>query len=210
MIIQYKSVLLFSFIFFFLNVSAQDKDCKVKELDNGSIIVQYCISKLYDELGNKFIQIEDSTTTVDHIDYKKCISLMKDVQKHNLFTGDAKSEIVRAISDNEWIIYYYTDNPWPVKNSDCVSRMTFTENEEEKTATFKLVAAPSEYEKGNVNRMTHYNIIYTFKDLGNGEVKIIMKGKSSPPVKVPMWLIKSAFPSAPANAIRKFVKLAKE
>ena len=210
MIIQYKSALLFSFIFLFLNVSAQDKDCKVKKLDNGSIIVQYCISKLYDELGNKYIQIEDSTTTVAHIDLKKCISLMKDVQKHKLFTGDAKSKIVRSISPNEWIIYYYTDNPWPIKNSDCVSRMTFTENKEEKTATFTLVATPSEYEKGNVNRMTHFNVVYTFKDLENGKVKITMIGKSSPPVKVPMWLIKSAFPSAPANAIRKLVELVKE
>ena len=210
MIIQYKSALLFSFIFFFLNVSAQDRDCKVKELDNGSIIVQYCISKLYDELGNKFIQIEDSTTTVDHIDLKKCISLMKDVQKHKLFTGDAKSKIVRSISPNEWIIYYYMDNPWPIENSDCVSRMTFTENKEEKTATFTLVATPSEYVKGDVNRMTHFNVVYTFKDLENGKVKITMVGKSSPPVKVPMWLIKSAFPSAPANAIRKLVELIKE
>jgi len=210
MIIQYKSALLFSFIFFFLNVSSQDKDCKVKNLDNGNIIVKYCISKLYDELGNKFIQIEDSTITVDYIDFKKCITLMKNVQKHKLFTGDAKSEIVRVISDNEWIIYYYTDNPWPVRNSDCVLRMKFIENMEEKTVTFKLVAAPSEYEKGNVNRMTHFNIIYAFKDLGNGKVKITMTGKSSPPVKVPMWLIKSAFPSAPANAIRKFIKLVKE
>ena len=117
---------------------------------------------------------------------------------------------VRTISDNEWIIYYYTNNPWPVKNSDCVSRMTFTENKEEKTATFALVATPSEYEKAKVNRMTHFNVVYTFKDLGNSKVKITMTGKSSPPVKVPMWLIKSAFPSAPANAIRKLVELVKE
>ncbi len=208
MIIQYKSALLFSFIF--LNTLSQDKDCEVKTLDNGNIVVQYCISKLYDELGNRYVQIEDSTTTVAHIDFKKCISLMKDVQKHKLFTGDAKSKIVRNISPNEWIIYYYTDNSWPINNSDCVSRMTFTENVEEKTATFTLVASPSEYEKENVNRMTLFNIVYTFKDLENGKVRISMKGKSSPPVKVPMWLIKIAFPSAPANSIRKLVELIKK
>lgn len=117
---------------------------------------------------------------------------------------------MRSISPNEWIIYYYTDNPWPIANSDCVSRMTFTENKEGKTATFTFVATPSEYEKGNVNRMTHFNVVYTFKDLENGKVKITMIGKSSPPVKVPMWLIKLAFPSAPANAIRKLVELVKE
>lgn len=70
--------------------------------------------------------------------------------------------------------------------------------------------APAEYRKGDVDRMTHYNVTYTFKDLDNGTVEIIMTGKSSPSVKVPVWLIKSAFPGAPANALRKRVKLAKE
>lgn len=203
-----KSGLLISFIFFFINLSAQDKDCKVKELDKGKITVKYCISEFYDE--NKLIQIKDSTTTIDNISLEKCISLMKDVQKHKLFTGDSKSKIVKTISDDEWIIYYYMDNPWPIKNSDCVSRMTFTENKEENTATFELVATPLEYEKKEVNRMTHFNVLYTFEDIGNGQVRITITGKTSPPVKVPKWLIKSAFPSAPANAIRKFVKLTKE
>lgn len=206
----FKSVLLINFIFLFQNTIAQDKTCKVKKMDDGSILVKYCISKIYDEFGNKFIQIEDSTTTVSHVDFNKCIALMKEVSKHKLFTGDAKSELLRVVSDNEWDIYYYTDNPWPIKNSDCVSRMSFTENKEEKIAFFKLVAKPLAYEKRNVSRMIHFNITYAFKDLGNGTVKITMTGKSSPPVKVPLWLIKSAFPSAPANAIRKFIAIIKE
>lgn len=188
---------------------AQEKDCTTKELDNGKITVQYCFSKFSDENGNKLLLIEDTTITEDLISFENCILLMKNIQKHKLFTGDSKSKIVRTISDNEWIIYYYTDNPWPIKNSDCVSRMTFTENKEEKTATFTLVAAPSEYDKARVNRMRHFNLVYTFKGLDNGKVRITMVGKSSPPVKAPIWLIKSAFPSAPANAIRKFVELIK-
>jgi hypothetical protein len=210
MAMKYKSGLLFSFIFLFLNLSAQNKECKVKELDKGLIKVKYCISRSYDEQGNEIITIKDSTTTIDHIDYDKCISLMKDVQKHKLFTGDSKSEIVRNIYDNEWTIYYYSDNPWPVKDSDCVSRMTFLENKEDKTATFELIATPLAYEAGIVNRMQYFNVKYTFEDLGNGNVKLTMTGASSPPVKVPMWLVKSAFPSTPANAIRKFIKLVRE
>jgi len=53
--------------------------------------------------------------------------------------------------------------------------MTFTENKDEKTAIFELVATPSEYKKGDVNRMKHFNVIYTFKDLGNGKVRITMR-----------------------------------
>lgn len=205
-----KLGLLTSLIFISFGLSAQEKDCTTKKLDNSEIIVKYCFSKFLDENGNDLLLIEDSTITEAQIDFEKCVFLMKDVQKHKLFTGDSESRIVKTISDNEWIIYYYTNNPWPVKNSDCVSRMTFTENKDEKIAIFELVAAPLEYEKGDVKRMQHFNVIYTFKDLGDGKVRITMRGKSSPPVKVPMWLVKSAFPKAPASAVRDIVKLVKE
>lgn len=210
MTFKYKLGLLTSLIFISFGLSAQEKDCTTKELDNSEIIVKYCFSKFLDEDGNDLLLIEDSTITEAQIDFEKCVFLMKDVQKHKLFTGDSESRIVKTISDNEWIIYYYTNNPWPVKNSDCVSRMTFTENKDEKIAIFELVATPLEYEKGDVKRMQHFNVIYTFKDLGDGKVRITMRGKSSPPVKVPMWLIKSAFPKAPASAVRDIVKLVKE
>jgi hypothetical protein len=210
MTFKHKVGLLTCLIFFTLSLSAQEKDCTTKELDNRKIIVKYCFSKFLDEDGNELLLIEDSTITEAQVDFAKCVLLMKDVQKHKLFTGDYESRIVKTISDNEWIIYYFTDNPWPVKNSDCVSRMTFSENKEEKTAIFEFVATPSEYEKGDVNRMKYFNVIYTFKDLENGKVRITMKGKSSPPVKVPMWLVKSAFPKAPASAVRDIVTLVKE
>lgn len=207
MIIHYKLALLLSLTLFLLNVWAQNI---VEELDNGNITVHYSISESYDEFDNEFILIEDTTITVANLDLQKCISLMKDVKKHKLFTGDAKSEIVRTISDNEWIVYYFNDNPWPIANSDCVARMIFTENKYENTATFTLIATPSEYKKGEENRMTRFNLEYTFKELENGKIKITMIGKTSPPVNVPMWLIKTAFPGAPADAVRKLVELAKK
>jgi len=210
MTFKHKLGLLSIMIFLSLNLSAQEKDCTTKELDKGKIIVKYCFSKFLNEDGNDLLLIEDSTITEAHIDFEKCVSLMKNVQKHKLFTGDSESKIVRTISDNEWIIYYYTKNPWPLANSDCVSRMTFTESKDKKTAIFELVATPAEYENRDVNRMTHFNVVYSFKNLGDGKVRITMTGKTSPPVKVPMWLIKSAFPKAPASAIRAIVKLVKE
>lgn len=58
--------------------------------------------------------------------------------------------------------------------------------------------------------MTYYSMTYSFNDIGNGNVEITVTGKSTPPVKVPHLLIKSAFPGVPANTIRKMVKLLKE
>jgi hypothetical protein len=203
-------LLMLNSILLSFNILAQDKDWKTAKSDYGKITVNYKISTRTDENGKKVPLIEDMTTTTDSLSMQNCISLMKDVSKHKEFTDDYTSEKVKTISDNEWVVYYYSKNPWPIANSDCVSKMTFSENMTEKTATFKFTAAPNEFKKGKVKRMTCYNVTYSFKDLGNGKVEITITGKSTPPVKVPLWIIRSAFPGVPVTALRKFVKLAKD
>lgn len=205
----YIGIVIICLIFQNLNIMAQLDGWKTKTTDGGKITVSYRIIEKLDEKGKKVPFIEDSTTTtVEGISLDRFIMLMKDIPKHKDFTGDFLSKQVKAVSDNESIIYYYTKNPWPIDNSDCVLKMTFTEDKKEKTATFTFVATPSEYEKTKVSRSTIFNVVYTFKDLSNGKVKVTMTGKSSPPVKVPVWLIKTAFPGAPAGAVRRLIKLA--
>jgi hypothetical protein len=192
------------------NITAQEKEWKTVTTDGGKITVKYCISQQTDERGKKITTIEDHTRIVDSLGMNNCISLMKNISRHKEFTGDCISEMVKAVSDSECLIYYYSDNPWPIANSDCVALMTFAENKAENTAVFTLTAEPSGYKKVSVNRMIRYNVTYSFKDLGNGQVEITVTGKTSPPVKVPLFIIKLAFPEAPASALRKFVKLLKQ
>ena len=196
-------------VFLNTNIFAQTNQWKTAKLDNGKIIVQYNISTRINENGKRVPLIEDSATTTDTLTMQKCIMLMKDVSKHKEFNGDRVSEKVKTISDHEWIVYYYSNNPWPIADSDCVAKMTFSENTTDKTAVFTSVAAPDEFEKRKVRRMTYYNVTCTFKDLGDGNVEITITAKTSP-VKVPRLLIRSAFPEAPAEALRKIVKLAKK
>jgi hypothetical protein len=188
---------------------AQADGWKTAKLDKGQITVQYRISERATESGLKVPMIEDITTTVAGVSLKSCIALMKDPSMHKGFTGDSSSETIEVVSDHEWLVYYFTKNPWPVPDSDCVAVMTFTEDVAQGTAVFTLSAAPDRMENRKVKRMSFYNISYSFKDLGNGSVEIIETGRSSPAVEVPLWLIKSAFPGAPADSIRKFVKIAK-
>jgi hypothetical protein len=197
-------------VLFSLSIQAKSNEWKVKKLFKDKIEVTYRISERIDETGAKVPLIEDNAVTVDSLSLQKCITFMKDISKHKLFTGDATSQKVRTLSDSAWIVYYYSDNPWPVSNSDCVAIMKFSMNPKEKTALFSFVAAPNEFEFRNVHRMTYYSVTYIFEDRGNGTVKITEKGNSSPPVKVPLWLIKSAFPKAPAKGLRTMVKLIKE
>ena len=197
-------------IFLNINIIAQTQQWNTKILDKGKITVKYRITNQVDAKGQEVLIIEDSSSVTENLDFQKCITLLKDVLGHKEFTGDKVSKKVKDISENESIVYYYAKNPWPIANSDCVARMTYYYDETEKRALFQFTAAPSEFETGDVARMTNYNVTYSFRDLGGGMVEIIVTGKTSPPVKVPLWMIKSAFPGVPAKALRKIVKLTKK
>jgi hypothetical protein len=190
-------------------LGAESGEWKDARLDGGAISVRYRISERVDESGAEVPLIEDISTTIADVSLHSCVALMKDPSRHREFMGDYSSETITAISDHEWLVYYYTRNPWPVPDSDCVAVLSFTEDAERGSAVFTLSAAPDLIERGTVKRLSFWNIAYSFKDLGTGRVEIVVTGRSSPPVAVPLWLIKSAFPGAPADCIRKFVKIAK-
>jgi hypothetical protein len=203
------ALLILFLIFLNLLAMAQDKQWKSKTVNRGKISVRYCISERTDENGKNVPLIEDETSTIENADFKSCIDILKNISKHKEFTGDFISTTVRTLSDHEWIIYYYSKNPWPIANSDCVAKMVFSEDKKEKTAVFTLVAKPGEYEQKGVRRMAYFNVTYTFRNIGEGKVAITITGNSSPPVKVPLWIIKSAFPGEPVKAMRKLVKIIK-
>ncbi len=193
-----------------MTLFAQTEDWIVKSLYDDQITVQYRFSEQVDEEGQPKMLIEDLTTTTVQADLESCINLMKDVEQHKEFTGDKISKIVKSVSDHEWIVYYYSNNPWPIKDSDNVSRLTMATDTSMTTVTFTLTAVPDEYEDKGVNRMEFYQAVYTFKDLGNDQVSIVIAGRSIPPVNVPDWLVKSAFPGTPAKSVKKMVTLLKQ
>jgi hypothetical protein len=188
---------------------AQSDGWKTAVLDGGKITVEYRISERIDETGAKVPLIEDRATTTETVSLRSCVELFRDVARHKDFMGDFSSEKLREISGNSCLVYYFSKNPWPAADSDCVATMTFDEGASGNTPTFTLTAAPSMLETRDVRRMSYYNIMYSFRDLGDGRVTMTVTGRTSPPVAVPAWLIRSAFPGAPADAIRKFMKIAK-
>ena len=115
----------------------------------------------------------------------------------------------KTISDNEWLIYYYFDAPWPLPNSDCVSKMNFSEDVTNGIVTFTLTAEPSMYEKKDVKRLTYYNVTYIFKDIGNGQVEMTSIARLTPVIKVPEWFVRSFFPDGPVRYLQRLLLLAK-
>ncbi len=195
-------------VFLNANIFAQTDGWETELAKDGKTTVKSRISKRTDEAGDKVPLLEYAATTIANVSMENCIAVIKDVSKHKEFTDDETSEIVETISDNEWVVYYFTKSPWPMPDNDLVVKMIFTEDDTSSLATFTLTVAPSLYEMKDVKRMTYYNQTYAFKDLGNGAVEMTVTGKMSPTIKVPGWMMSAWFPNGPAKMLRIIAELA--
>jgi len=191
------------------NIFAQASDWTTEKTEDGTITVTSKISKRTDHLDGEVQLIEYVATTTANVSLQSCISIMKDISKHKEILNEEVSEMIETISDNEWLVYYYFDAPWPIPNSDCVTKMSFSEDLINKEATFTIIAEPSTYGLTNVKRLTYYNVFYTFKDLENGTVEITSTAKLTPAVQAPEWVVKNFFPNGPARYLQRLLDLAK-
>lgn len=201
-------LIILSMILLNTNIFSQTDGWKTEKTKDGKITVRSRISERTNEMGDEVQLIEYVATTIASVDIQNCISVLKNVSKHKEFTFDDVSKKVKTISDNEWIVYYYTDESWPMSGNDCVAKMIYSEDETNKTTTFTLTAAPSMFEKKDVERMTYYNVKYAFEDLENDKIKMIIDGEMSPVVQAPNWMLRAWFPEGPADALRGIITLA--
>lgn len=187
---------------------AQSGNWESASSKDGKITTKYSISTRSDKDGEDVPLIESITTATEEVSMEQCIALMKDVSKHKIFHSDDSSKVIKAISKNEWIIYYYTEGTFFTPDADGVYTMTFTEDEPGRTAAFTIKAIPTLLEKTEAKRFTYLNKGYSFKDLGNGKVQITMTTKLSPAFHVPGWIMNMAFPHTFFSVMQTFIKLA--
>lgn len=198
------------FLFFIIeNISAQSADWITQKTEDGKITVTSKISKRIDEDANEVQLIEYIATTTANVSMQNCISVLKDISKHKIILNEEVSDMLKALSDNEWLIYYYFDAPWPVPNSDCVTRMNFSEDLRNGIATFTLTAVPYMHDNKDVRRVTYYNVSYTFKDLGNGNIEMTSTAKLTPVIQAPEWIVREFFPNGPARYLERLLALAR-
>ncbi|MCF7921566.1 MAG: hypothetical protein K9M55_02580 [Candidatus Marinimicrobia bacterium] len=193
-----------------MDISAQPSEWKMKTYDNGNIVVNYSVEELTDENGKKVPLMQYSAVTIDSLSMQKCISVLSDVPKHKIFLAEGSSEILKTVSDTDWIVYYYYNPIWPFPKSDCVARMTMSKNDLNTTAIFSLTAAPTLYKERNIERFTLYDLTYEFNDLGNGLVEVKTTTKMIPAIPVPLWLVKVACPSGAKGILKRLVNLIKK
>ena len=201
-------IIILGLSFFSLNIFAQNDGWITENTEDGKIIVKSKVSKRIDEESKEVQLIEYVATITASVNIQNCIAVLKDVSKHKEILNEKITEKIKTISDNEWLLYYYFDAPWPIPNSDCVTRMSFFEDTVNKIATFTLNAEPSTFKMMDVKRVTFYNVTYEFRDVGNGLVEITSTAKLTPIVQAPEWIVRRFFPIGPARYLERLLKLA--
>ena len=128
-----SSVLLFQNLTF-----SQEVEWIKKTSKDEKIAVNY---RIYNSAETDEQVIEYETVTTEELDFNKCIKMMQEVTNHKDFSDDTEDSYkINDISENESLVYYFIDAPWPMPNADCVSIMTYNKDPIANVATFELIA----------------------------------------------------------------------
>lgn len=190
---------------------AQTDDWKTDQTRDGKVEVSYIFSESVDEKGKKYNVLEYVASTTAEVSLESCMAVMRNDSLHMGFMdGTENVHRIADLPDGEWVSYYFYNSPWPMPDADVITRYKLEEEPTNKRFFLTGTPAPDMYPEGDVPRMKHNDTKYTFTDLGNGQVEIIMYSKSIPLVSVPKWLIATWIPDGPADMLNGIVRLAGE
>lgn len=179
------------------NATSQERNWTTKTTKDGKSIVKYELIK--EKEGTHFYYTAESNVNVSLEDLETYFSNSENHKK--FLERTPKTEEVNKISDNEWIIYYYFDAPWPMSDSDVVAKITRVK--EENKIVFTANAISNDYKKTDVYRLRTYTFIYEFEKINSNTTKISISADYIPGGSVPNFLIKTWFPEGPAKIVSK-------
>jgi len=198
-------ILCFSFL-----AVASPNDWMIDKSKDGSMDITHKITYITSAEGDEVPVLQYNVTRIDKLSIDASVALLNDVSAHKKFTGDKVTKVLKDISEDERLIYYFSNSPWPLPDSETVVLMTKHISPDGHKHTFTLQSAPKEIEDNGVARFELYSVVYEFEDLENGEVKISIAARMAPPFKVPKWMMKSALPKAGYDHMEKLVRSIKK
>ena len=195
--------------FLTLNLSAQTKEWKTEASDDGKTEVVFAIYDSVNIGGEEVKFIEYNAKTITTASLEKCADIFNNPSMHKKFYEYTEvSEKVKDFSENEWIIYYYYSPPWPIADSDCVSRIKMKRDSSNNKIVFESFSESNFMEKKDVTRSELNNIIFTFTEISNSKVEIFIEAILIPETPAPKWMMQAWFPEGPAGTLIRFKELA--
>ena len=207
--IKLKIVLVILFLLALNNSMAQSRSWTTEISDDGLTSVQYNIYDSLDVEGDEVTYIEYNATTKTKATLENCIEIFNNPDMHKKFYEyTEESKKIKTISESAWIVYYYYSPPWPIADSDCVSRITMISDSLKGKVVFTSFSEPNLIEKKDVVRSELNNITFTFKQISDSEVEITIEAILIPEMAAPKWMMNAWFPDGPAGTLKRFKELA--
>ena len=173
------------------------------------IEVNYHVGYRMDKNGEKAQLMEYTASTLTNLPIDKCVSAMRNVSLHEKFMGDTEESFsLEAISENQWIAYYFFNPPWPMPDNDCVMDVNLEKSDDGKTYSFNGESVPDLIVKKKVKRIEYYEYIFKFEEKEDKKVEFSISVKLTPVGSFPNWMIKTWFPKGPIDFIENFLEVA--
>jgi hypothetical protein len=188
--------LLFSafFIFFFLNIFAQQQDASgwyLKKTENG---ISVYLRDLPDSRLKELKSVVKLKTSLSSI-----VALLSDFGAYPEWVYRCeKSSTLKKISDTEVIHYQTVTAPWPVDNRDFVVDVKWSQDERTGVVSQSASSLPRfiPLMAGHV-RITEFKASWTLSPLPGGWVNVEYQLRVDPGGNVPAWLVNLAVVEGP-------------
>lgn len=205
-----KNVLTVILLFvFFNNQKAQNSKWTTELSDDGKTKVVYAVYDSINSVGEEVTFIEYNAKTKTSASLKNCADIFNNPDMHKKFYEyTEKSKKIKDISKSEWVIYYYYSPPWPIADSDCVSRIKMFTDSLNNQVVFTSFSESNLIEKKDVVRSELNNITFRFTEQNSNQIEILIEAILIPEMSAPKWMMKAWFPDGPANTLSRFKKLA--
>lgn len=115
----------------------------------------------------------------------------------------AESYVYEAISNTELLVYTHNDLPFPVKDRDILSRVSWSQDPMTLTVTMVSRAASGilEKRKGRL-RLTKADVSWSFEPLKDGRIKVVNEAHIDPGSALPGWITNMLLVDTPYETLK--------
>jgi START domain len=164
-------------------------------------------TKFYKDKGLKQLKAE---TIVSGVTLHAFVAIFRDIENVNKWTSTLKySKCLKIINENEYVNYFLTDIPWPLKKREGIFRVNVWQDKADKTLNIESNAFPEFLpETDTVVRILEAKAVWKFTPIGNNQLKVqsifYADPRGFPPFLVNLFVTDA--PLETMTKLREFVK----
>ena len=148
-----------------------------------------------------------AVTRVDHVPLRALVALLDDVEACSDWAKECvESTIHERVSPTEAYVYTHNDLPFPVKDRDALTHVTWMQNPSTGEVVMNSYATTGKLApiKGRL-RLTEATTSWRFKPLPSGAVEVTNESHINPGSPLPGWITNMLLINTPYNTLKSFV-----